>query len=229
MLKPVVQQVDRRAELALGEPARRDSGRRRRAPATPGSARASISGSSPAARRRRRTRVPSVTTVTPSRAPAPAVAAGEDRRTLAALEQQPRDVARRPASCRCRRREVADADDRARQPPPPRRVARVPPPPPRPPTAPYIELSDAESMDQAEGTDARRRRLAPAGGSSSAMTASVLSLAPRLASTSARAAAPSRARRTGSVDQRSAAPPRARARTAPARPRRWRGTRRQSP
>ena len=37
------------------------------------------------------------------------------------------------------------------------------------------------------------------GGARSAMTVSVLSLAPRLASTSARAAAPSRARRTGSV------------------------------
>ena len=36
------------------------------------------------------------------------------------------------------------------------------------------------------------------GGNTSAMTANVRSLAPRLASTSARAAAPSRARRTGS-------------------------------
>ena len=58
-------------------------------------------------------------------------------------------------------------------------------------------------MDHAEGTDdgaaARRRR------QQSAMTASVLSLAPRLASTSARAAAPSRARRTGSVISASSA------------------------
>ena len=52
-------------------------------------------------------------------------------------------------------------------------------------------------MDHAERTHDRRARLRRAA-ARSAMTASVLSLAPRLASTSARAAAPSRARRTGS-------------------------------
>ena len=48
MLKPVVEQVHRGAEAALRRAGRRDSDRRRPAPATPGSARASISGSSPA-------------------------------------------------------------------------------------------------------------------------------------------------------------------------------------
>ena len=52
-------------------------------------------------------------------------------------------------------------------------------------------------MDHAERTHHGATRSVP-GGSSSAITASVLSLAPRLASTSARAAAPRRARRTGS-------------------------------
>ncbi len=46
-------------------------------------------------------------------------------------------------------------------------------------------------MNQSEGSN---DAAAPVGGSRSAITASVLSLAPRLASTSARAAAPSRAR-----------------------------------
>ena len=73
------------------------------------------------------------------------------------------------------------------------------------PTAPYSELEAfSESMHQAEGTDDAAVRRGRAG-SSSAITASVLSLAPRLASTSARAAAPRRARRTGSVTSASSA------------------------
>ena len=57
MLKPIVEQVDRRAEAALGEPAgqvaiRRDEHRRR-----PAACRASISGSSPARSRSAQTRV----------------------------------------------------------------------------------------------------------------------------------------------------------------------------
>ena len=56
-------------------------------------------------------------------------------------------------------------------------------------------------MHATEGTDDRPAAAAAvvAAGSSSAMTARVFVFAPRLASTSARAAAPSRARRTGSV------------------------------
>ena len=58
-------------------------------------------------------------------------------------------------------------------------------------------------MHQSERPD--QGASAPAGGRTSAITASVLFLAPRLASTSARAAAPNRARRTGSVSSVSSA------------------------
>ena len=140
--------------------------------------------------------------MTPSRGVAPAVAARQDRRAARRCSsEQPRDVRDDRRLAAAADAQVADADDRPRQPAPARRIARVPlraaTPPPRRTAALSVWINAPGGRDGRPRGRGRRRR-----GSSSAITASVLSLAPRLASTSARAAAPSRARRTGSVTQR---------------------------
>ena len=83
-------------------------------------------------------------------------------------------------------------------------IARVPLAPPRGRRA----VGRAQRLDQCtsrKGRTTARPRPPTASGSSSAMTASVFVFAPRLASTSARAAAPRPARRTGSVTSASSA------------------------
>ena len=123
---------------------------------------------------------------------AAAVAPAQDRRALAHIAQPRRDQRRE----RCLRapadREVADADDRTGQPAAQMRAARV---------VAAAETRgggvDADEISGPPGTGARCRDRG--GGSTRAMAVIVLPRAPRLASTSARAAAPSRARRTGSV------------------------------
>ena len=111
MLKPVVEDVHGGAERALGQRARRRRARRRRArprraPRAPASA----------ARRRcdrdRRARcVPSLTTTTPSSASAPSVAAAQNGRPLAGVDEQPRDERDDRRLAAPAHREVADADD----------------------------------------------------------------------------------------------------------------------
>ena len=203
MLKPIVEEVDGGAETAFGEAARTDSDRRRRARGRRAArARASAARRRPASRPAS-TRVPSETTVTPSARDAAAVAARQDRRALAAARRSSRAMystigvlplpptRRLPTLMTGRSSRRRRDGSRAYHCAPPRGRRAVRP-----------RSSGLESMHQAEGTDDRAAAPPSRGGSSSAITASVLSLAPRLASTSARAAAPSRARRTGSVTQR---------------------------
>ena len=103
MLKAVVEQVDGGAELVLGEAAgeiaigadqHRHAGQRAR------QHQRLVAGAS----RPARTRVPSETTVTPSRAIAAAVAAASGSRGARRRRAAAARCARRPASCRCRRR-----------------------------------------------------------------------------------------------------------------------------
>ena len=83
---------------------RRESGRRRPAPARRAARAPASAASSPAVSTSARTlRAVRHDRDAVARRPA-GVAAREDRRALAALEQQPREMRRRPASCRCRRR-----------------------------------------------------------------------------------------------------------------------------
>ena len=131
MLKPIVENMDRRAEAPLGEPAGQitigadEDDRRRAAPA-----RASV------VRRRPRssvasTEAPSDTTVTPSsatRRPYPRVSTA-GRSPL--WTQQARDVLDERCFPAAADAKIADADDRPIEPVPPRRVLRIPPAPPR--------------------------------------------------------------------------------------------------
>ena len=121
---------------------------------------------------------------------------------LAHLEQHPRDLRRERRLAAAAHRQIADADDRRGEAPPQMgpcagssagALARV-------------GCRGDEATDQWTTRNGRTTPIDPLrSGSSWAITARLLSLAPRLDSTSARAAAPSRARRTGSVSSASSA------------------------
>ena len=116
VLEPVVQDVNRGAELMLGQASGQIAIRRTTSTITPGSCRASISGSSPERARSARMPSGSRTTTTPSLAARRAVAAAEDRRPLAASAQQARDSARASGVLpRAADGEIADADDGLRR------------------------------------------------------------------------------------------------------------------
>ena len=196
MLKPVVEQMDRGAEPALGERARQiaigadehgDAGKRAREHQRLVAGRVEIGDDARAVGDDRDAVARD----------APRVAVREDGGPLAAVLQHARQIVDHRRLAAAADAQVADADDGAGQTFLPRGIARVPRPPPR----------GGRAVHRAEGSDqcTRRKgrtRLSPwpsPGGSSSPMTSSVLVFAPRFASTRARAAAPRRARRTGSV------------------------------
>src|SRR5690242_3114109 len=194
MLKPIVEQMHRTGESVLGQPARQI---------------AIVAHEHRHTRQRPRQHLRLVTRRLDRRQYARTVA--DDHDTVAGL---PLSVAARQ-NCRplslveqplCERRhhrrlaaaaddQIADADHGTVEAPLRLRVTRVP----RAPKACRPAVNSAERIQWIT----RKGRTTPGrprsrGGNTSATALSVLSFAPRFASTSARAAAPSRARRTGS-------------------------------
>src|SRR5687767_9382472 len=120
---------------------------------------------------------------------APPVTAAQDGRPLPHLEQQPRNSRDDRRLAAAADSEIADADDRTRQALACGRVSCVP-------AAAKGGDARVERAQRSQCTTRNGRTTAerpPSGGSSSAMTARVRAVAPRLASIRARAAAPSRA------------------------------------
>src|SRR6185436_15581396 len=124
----------------------------------------------------------------------PAVSARQDRRHVSMLTQETRDVGDDGRFSTAADNEIADADHGAIETAHGLRMARVP-------RAPQTRDAAVDSAERVQWTRRKGRTTAgrrPDGGNRSPRTFCVLSFAPRLASTSARAAAPSFARRTGS-------------------------------
>ncbi len=112
MLEPVVEQHARSRRSGARPRTRPDSDPRPTSTGTPGSARASICGSSPARATGSSTRSPSLTTTTPSASLPSRVAAAQDGWTLASREQQTGERGDDRRLAAAADDEIADADDR---------------------------------------------------------------------------------------------------------------------
>src|SRR5262249_62335633 len=104
------------------------------------------------------------------------VAARENRRPFAVLEQEPRDVAHRRRFAAAAHAQAADADDGAAEPPAPPGRMRVPAAPP----CRCRSVCGAQYVDQCTRRKGRTTAPPPAGGSSSAVTARGLIFGPRV-------------------------------------------------
>src|SRR5688572_1027947 len=123
-----------------------------------------------------------------------AIAAAEDDGMFACRQEEPRDGSHDRGFTTAAHHEIADTDDRPGQPPHPIGMPAVP-------RATKSRRTSVHPAEQSQWITRKGRttdRSRPSSGTRPAITASVLSFAPRFASTRARAAAPRRARRTGS-------------------------------